>query len=109
MPALALRECACVFKCVCAYLCMPDSTVLALVFEVIMSQRHWVKTLLHTQHIYINVRLSLFVCAYVFILHYVCHVLHVFDRVSLSLCMCISLPVVQSVFTYCICFTSQGL
>ena len=73
-----------------ACLCMPDSTVLALVFEVIMSQRHWVKAPLHTQHIYTALHeqqclclcIRLCLCAYVFILDYVCmYVLFVFDCV----------------------------
>lgn len=48
-------ESVCVSPCACAYLSMPDSAVLALVFEVIMSQRHRVKAPLLTQHIYIIV------------------------------------------------------
>lgn len=54
----------CVCVCVCGYLCMPDSAVLALVFEVIMSQRHWVKAPLQTQHIYIT-QTTVFVCVFV--------------------------------------------
>lgn len=43
---------------------MPDSAILALAFEVIMSHRHWVKASLHTQHIYIAAHYQQCRCAF---------------------------------------------
>lgn len=71
---------------------MPDSAALALVFEVIMSQRRQVKAPLHTQHIYITVhrlrRLCLCVCLRLCV--YVYYIMHArMCRVSLIVYLCL--------------------
>lgn len=107
-------ECLCVWFQVCLGLFMHawQCCIHAAVWSHYESETLGQDSSAHSAHLHpcaLILCLSPSVCAYVFILHYVCmHVLYVFDHSSLSLCMCISVPVVLSGFTYCGCFTSLG-
>lgn len=74
---------------------MPNSTVLGLVFEVIMSQRHWVMAPLHTQHIYISNCVCVLFHMYVY--SYIMHV-----------CVC-HLSLIVPIFNYVCEYLSLGL